>query len=168
MTRRDFFLKWLFYGTATLLLIALQHLVLNHLEIRGVHPYILPLLAIMPAILENRQESLFFAVLLGVVFDLTAAAPLPIFYAPVFLAVTALTSLISGRAILSGYLCALLCGLLTMVITGLCYILALSFSGGLPAFSAFSLMGWELLLSLPAAPLIFPIYQKIYRRIRNE
>lgn len=168
MTRRDFFLKWLFYSCATLALIALQHLLLNPLEFRGVHPFILPLLAVMPAILESRQESLFFAAALGLVCDLTAVTSVPIFYTLVFLAAALLTSLISRRLIMPGFLCAFLCGLLAMTLNGLLYILFLTFSQGLSAAAAFPLLGWELLLSVPAAPLIFPLYRKIYRRIRNE
>lgn len=168
MTRRDFFLKWLFYSCLTLLLIAVQHLLLNHLEVQGIHPFILPLLAVMPAIWESRQESLFFAVALGLLCDLTADAPIPIFYTLVFLAAALLTSLIARRLIMPGFLCAFLCGALAMFLNDLFYLLLLTFSQGSSAAAALLLMGQEFLLSIPLAPLISPFYRKIYRRIRNE
>lgn len=167
MTRRDFLLKWLFYGCATLLLIAIQHLLLNRWQIQGVHPFILPLLAVIPATLESRQESLFYAIALGLICDLTAAAPVPGFYTATFLFSALVTSQIAGKLIMPGFLCAFLCGLLALTLTSLLQIL-FAISRGSDAATVFSLMGWELLLSAPASVLIFPIYRKIYRMIRNE
>lgn len=167
MTRRDFFLKWLFYGCATLLMIALQHLLLNRWQVQGVHPFVLPILAIMPATLESRQESIFYAIALGLICDLTAADPVPGFYTAIFLFSALVTSQIAGKLIMPGFLCAFLCGLLALIFTNLLHIL-FAFSRGASAATAFSLMGWELLLSAPLSVLIFPLYRKIYRRIRNE
>jgi len=167
MTRRDFLFKWLFYSCATLTFIALQHLLLNRLEVWGVHPFLLPILAVLPATLESRQESIFYAIALGLICDLRTAAPIPIFYTMVFLLAALLTSQIAGRLIMPGFLCAFLCGLLALVLCNLLQFL-LTFSQGYPAATALHLMGREVLLSAPAAVLIFPVYRKIFRRIRNE
>ena len=54
MTQRDIFYKWLFYALVGVLWAVIQQLVLNRLDFwGGVHPFVLPLVPVMVAILEN-------------------------------------------------------------------------------------------------------------------
>ena len=169
MTQRDYFYKWLFYALVGLLWVAVQQLVLNRLDFwGGVHPFALPLIPVMAAILERRMESAFFAVGVGLFCDLLLPGVIPCFYTLAFLAAALLCGLIAGRVIVPGFLCAFVCSTLTLVLTDLLLLLFLFPTTQFTATDAFSLMGRELLLSLPFAPLVFLTYRKIWRLIHNE
>lgn len=168
MTRRDLTIKWGFFSTASLFFIALQQLLLNHLEVWGVHPYLLPLLPAMAVILEGQKESAFFAVGLGLFCDLLSPAVIPCFYTIAFLACSLLAGALAARVIMPGFLCSFLCGALAMVVTDLLQILFFTFDGSFSFHSAFLLMGKELLLSIAAAPVVFFVFRKISRRLHNE
>ena len=45
MTRRMLTIKWVFYSLWTLLFLLAQQLVLPHIRVWGVHPFLLPVLA---------------------------------------------------------------------------------------------------------------------------
>ena len=169
MTQRDIFYKWLFYALAGVLWACLQQLVLNRLDFwGGVHPFVLPLVPVMAAILENRAESAFFAVGAGLFCDLLLPGVIPGFYTLAFLAAALLCGLIAGRVILPGFLCAFVCSVVSLVLTDLLLLVFLFPSTHFTAADAFSLMGRELLLSLPFAPLLFVTYHKVWRLIHNE
>lgn len=168
MTRRDLTIKWAFFSTAALAFIALQQLVLNHLEVWGVHPYLLPMLPAMAVILEGQKESAFFAVGLGLFCDLLSPAVIPCFYTIAFLTCSLLSGLLAGRVIMPGFLCAFVCGALSMAITDLLRMLFFTFYNSFSFAHAFALMGKELLLSVAAAPMIFLVFRKISRLLHNE
>lgn len=168
MTQRDLTIKWAFFSCAALFFIALQQLVLNHLEIWGVHPYLLPMLPAMAVILEGQKESAFFAVGLGLFCDLLSPAVIPCFYTIAFLVCSLLCGLLAGRVIMPGFLCSFVCGALAMVMTNLLQMLFFTFYGSFSFTDALLLMGKELLLSIAAAPLIFLVFRRISRRLHNE
>lgn len=169
MNQRDLFYKWLFYSLAALIWMMLQQLLLNHLALwGGIHPFVLPMVPVMAAILESRQESAFFAIGAGLLCDLLMPGAIPCFYTVAFLLSALLSGLIAGRVIMPGFLCAFVCSVLAMVLTNLLHILLLTYSTSFALADAFALLGRELLLSLPFSPLLFLTSRKIYRRIRNE
>lgn len=169
MTQRDIFYKWLFYALAGVLWAVLQQLILNRLDFwGGVHPFVLPLVPVMVAILEKRTDSAFFAVGAGLFCDLLLPGVIPCFYTLVFLAAALLCGLIAGRIIVPGFLCAFVCSVVSLVLTDLLLLLFLFPSTHFAAADAFSLMGRELLLSLPFAPVLFATYHRIWRLIHNE
>ena len=49
MTRRMITIKWVFYSLWTLLFLLAQQLVLPHIRLWGVHPFLLPVLAAVAA-----------------------------------------------------------------------------------------------------------------------
>ena len=167
MTRRDLTIKWVLFSLASLGFIALQQLLLNRWEIWGVHPYLLPMLPVMSVILEGQKESAFFAVGLGLFCDLLSPAIIPCFYTIAFLACSLLAGVVAGRMIMPGFLCAFVCGALSMVVTDLLHMLFLTFYSSFPLSAAFALMGKELLLSILAAPVIFLLFRKISRALHN-
>ena len=168
MTRRDLTIKWAFFGTAALAFIILQQMLLNHLELRGVHPYLLPMLPAMAVILEGQKESAFFAVALGLLCDLLSPAVIPCFYTVAFLLCSLLSGLLAGRVIMPGILCAFVCGALSLVVTDFLQILFLTFYSTFSFSDALLLSGLELLLSIPAAPVIFLVFRRISRMLHNE
>ena len=168
MSRRDLTIKWAFFSVAALAFIALQQLLLNRLEVWGIHPYLLPMLPVMAVILEGQKESSFFAVGLGFFCDLLSPAIIPCFYTIAFLACSLLAGIIAGRVIMPGFLCAFVCGAMAMVVTDLLRMLFLTFYGNFSLSVSFTLMAKELLLSIAAAPVIFFVFQKISRLLHNE
>ncbi|MBE6919113.1 MAG: hypothetical protein E7469_05480 [Ruminococcaceae bacterium] len=168
MTQRDLFYKWLFYSLVGLFWVFLQQMVLNRLDIwNGVHPFVLPLLPTIAATLERRQESAFFAIGAGLFCDLLMPGVFPCFYTLAFLSSALLAGLIAGRVIMPGFLCAFVCSVLALVLTDLLLMLFLNISTDFSAAVALSLMGQELLLTLPFSPLVFLTLRKVWRLIRN-
>ena len=53
MTRRMLTIKWVFYSLWTLLFLLVQQLVLPHIRIWGVHPFLLPMLSAVAASFEG-------------------------------------------------------------------------------------------------------------------
>ena len=74
----------------------------------------------------------------------------------------------AGRVIMSGVLCAFVCGTLALVVTDLLMIVILINKTSFALTDALLLSGKELLLSVAAAPLIFLVYRKISRRMHNS
>lgn len=169
MTRRDLFYKWLFYSLTALLWLVIQHALLNTLDFwSGVHPFVLPMLPAMTAILEKRQESTLFSVCAGLFCDLLMPGPIPCFYTLAFLAITLLCAVIAARVIVTGFLCAVVCSVLALALSSALQILFLAPSLDFSAATGLSLAGRELLLSLPFSPLLFLSFRFVWRLIRNE
>ena len=59
MTRRNFAIKWLLYGLATLLFVVLQSLLLNHITLWGIHPFLLPLIVALATMWEGNEGVVF-------------------------------------------------------------------------------------------------------------
>ncbi len=168
MNQRDLFFKWLFYSATALLFLLIQGLILNRLSLWGyTHPFLPPLLAIMPSTLENRDESVLFAVVFGFFSDLLMPGPVPGFYTVVFLAAAVLCGLIAGRLLMPGFLCAVVCSAIGLLTCSLMYILTALSHPSIALPDALRLMGRELLLTLPFSPAIFWLDRKIYLRMRD-
>ena len=164
MNRRDFIIKWLFYSLATLLFVLIQGFLLNRLPLwGGIHPFLLPMLAVMPSLMEPRDEGLVFAVVFGFICDLILPASMPVTYLISFLAAALLGSLISTR-MQSGLPNALLCCFLSLFLCDLLqYVTAPRHA--IPPLTALSIFGRELVLSLPFSPLIYWLDRKICLRM---
>ena len=117
MTRRAILLKWILYCLCALALALLQGLVLVYVRVWGVHPFLLPAIAVIPATLERNEQALLYAVFFGLACDLLSpVAGLPCFYALAFLLGAAAAWLLSGQVIMAGMVCSL-------VVTGVCMLL---------------------------------------------
>ncbi len=168
MNQRDMFFKWLFYSAAALLFLLLQGLVLDRLPLwQGIHPYLPPLIAIIPAVLESRQESTFFAIGVGMVMDLLTPTPFSAFYTLVFAAAALLTQQIAKRVIVPGYICALLCGALAQFLTHCGRFLLMGVYSRHVILAMLAMAGRELVLTLPWTFPCFWLGLKIYRRMRD-
>ena len=169
MSQRDLFYKWLFYSLLGLLWLSLQQLLLNRLSLwGGIHPFILPMVPAMIAILERRQESAFYATCAGLLCDLLFPGSFPGLYTLTFLVIILLTGVIARRLILPGFLCAFVCSVFALLLSSGFHLLFLSASANFTFSSALSLTARELLLSLPLFPLLFLSFRKIRRLIHNN
>ena len=169
MTQRDIFYKWLFYALLGLAWMAVQQMLLNSLDFwGGVHPFVLPLIPIMIAILEKRHESVFFALIAGLICDLLIPGAIPCFYALTFLLSALLSGLIAGRVIMPSHLCAFVCSIPCIALINLLQGLFLLPTSSVSTTDILWLSGRELLLTLPFTPLFFLTFRKVRRLIRYE
>ena len=74
--------KWAVYALATLLFFALQGLVLDHVRVWGLTPFLYPILPAVEAMYEGPRRGPVFGLCLGVVCDLLLPAPFSGFFTP--------------------------------------------------------------------------------------
>ena len=65
MPKSYIFRKWAVYGLGTLALFALQYLVLNHIEVWGVRPFLYPMLPAVVSSYEGLRRGSVFSLVLG-------------------------------------------------------------------------------------------------------
>ena len=167
MSQRKFVFYWFIYALAALLLVFLQSLLLSHLQIGGVHPFILPCIAGMTAIYVSRKGGCVFAFLFGFVCDMLFAGPISCFYLLLFTLCAFGAGLLAQRFLSPGFLCSLLvCGG-SIFLTSLFQMFFLSFRSGIPFLSGINLLVLELLLSIPFVLLLHPLYSRLNRFLAN-
>lgn len=168
MKQGNLFYRWLFYALAAGALMAVQSLVLNGIRLRGVHPFLPPVLVGAVSACEDRQESLCASAVFGLLCDLLLPAVIPCFYTLTFAAAALLAGLIARRVMVPGLLCSAASALLALLLHGILYALFLSYGHTVSFSAAAGLIGKELILSLP---LILPLYlllRPIHLRFRLE
>jgi rod shape-determining protein MreD len=165
LNQRDMFFKWLYYAGATLLLVLVQSLVLNRICVWGVHPFLPPLIAAITAMLEGPGEGAAFAGVFGLLCDLTMPGIIPCFYTLAFLAAALLAAVIAKRFLSQGFLCAVLCAALALVITDLLHTVLLTFRQGVELSAALSLTGREAAVTVVLSPLVYLLLRSVHNRI---
>ena len=158
MTRRAMIQKWILYGLCALALVLAEGLLLVRVEFWGVHPFLLPAIAVIPVTLERDEAALLFSVFFGLVCDLLSpVAGLPCFYTLAFLLSGALAWLLSGRVVAAG----LVCSLAATTVCSLLHLAVLAGSQPVDASAAAMLAGKEALLSLPLTVLAHYPFRKV-------
>ena len=150
MTRRAMIQKWILYGLCALALVLAEGLLLVRVEFWGVHPFLLPAIAVIPVTLERDEAALLFSVFFGLVCDLLSPVTgLPCFYTLAFLLSGALAWLLSGRLVAAGLVCSLAATAVSLAVCSLLHLAVLAGSQPVDASAAAMLAGKEALLSLP-------------------
>lgn len=165
LNQRDMFFKWLYYAGATLLLVLVQSLVLNRICVWGVHPFLPPLIAAITAMLEGPGEGAAFAGVFGLLCDLTMPGIIPCFYTLAFLAAALLAAVIAKWFLSQGFLCAVLCAALALLVTDLLHTLLLTFRQGVELTAALSLTGREAAVTVVLSPLVYLLLRSVHNRI---
>ena len=169
MTRRATAIKWICYCLGALVLVLVQSAVLVHVRIWGVHPFILPAIAVIPATLERGEQGLLYGAFFGLACDLlTPVAGMPCFYFLVFLLGAAAAWLLSGQVIMAGVVCSLVVTGVCMLLCGLLHMAVLAGHSGAGLTAAGLLLGRELLVSLPFAAAAHPLFRWAQRRALSE
>lgn len=162
------FYRWLFYGLAAGLGLIVQGLVLNHLRLWGIHPFLPPVLTAVAAAQEERQEGLCAAAIFGLICDLTMSPVIPCFYILTFSATAFLAGLIAKRLIVPGFFCDVVCAVAGILVNGIFHALFLTYRGVGALGAAAAITGSELLLTLPLIPLVYLLYLPIHRRFQAD
>lgn len=168
MNRRVMLFKWLFYALTSLLLILLQSTALNHVRILGAHPFLFPALAAMVATLESPREGAVFGLVLGALCDLTLTGPIPCFYAVAFFLIALATVWVSGKLSVSDLPRCVICGALGILLCGLFQTPFVCYRHGAPFAAALRLMGRELAATIWLLPLVYLLFHRISRRMRQD
>ena len=156
--------KWAVYGLATLLLFAVQSLVLNNIRVFRLTPFLYPMLPAIAAMYEGSRRGPVFALVLGVVCDLLLFTPSPGFYTVVFPLVALFSAIIAENFFAPGVLCGLFVSAGGLLLTGAFRVLAQILSGGGHlALMAQTALG-ETLLTMPALLVVLPVYRVVHRR----
>ena len=99
MTRRAVVRKWILYCLCALLLVLVQNMVLVYVRIGGVHPFLLPALALIPVTLERSGPSLLYALFFGLACDLLIPSGVFVcFYCLTFFTAAILRGCCRGRS----------------------------------------------------------------------
>lgn len=161
MTRRAMIQKWILYGLCALALVLAEGLLLVRVEFWGVHPFLLPAIAVIPVTLERDEAALLFSVSFGLVCDLLSPVTgLPCFYTLAFFLSGALAWLLSGRVV-AGLVCSLAATTVSLAVCSLLHLAVLAGSQPVDASAAAVLAGKEALLSLPLTVLAHYPFRKV-------
>lgn len=161
MTRRAMIQKWILYGLCALALVLAEGLLLVRVEFWGVHPFLLPAIAVIPVTLERDEAALLFSVFFGLVCDLLSPVTgLPCFYTLAFLLSGALAWLL-GRLVAAGLVCSLAATAVSLAVCSLLHLAVLAGSQPVDASAAAMLAGKEALLSLPLTVLAHYPFRRV-------
>jgi rod shape-determining protein MreD len=168
MNSQNFVRKWLCYTLIGLGCLVLQSMVCNYLRIWGVHPVLLPILVCTVASYEPDRGGLTFALIAGVLADLTTTTAIPCFYTVTFV-LGALTAFAVGHNLVRhGFLRALISSVAGLLIADLLYTVILIYRSSATFLGALSLSGREIAVSLPFALLLAWLVGKPCRKYRTE
>ena len=160
--------KWTVYSLATLLLFALQHLILNHIDLLGATPFLYPMLPALVASYEGLRRGSVFSLVLGVVCDLLIVGPFDGFYTVIFTLIGIFAALIGENVFSPGWLCGFVVSLMGLGLTAAARLLLFLLSGELRPILMGRLAIAECLITLPALLLALPVYRWIHRRCAVE
>ena len=169
MTRRAVVRKWILYCLCALVLVLVQNMVLVYVRIVGVHPFLLPALALIPVTLERSGPSLLYALFFGLACDLLIPSGVFVcFYCLKFFVAAILARLLSVQVIAAGLFCSLAVSAVGLLLCGLLQIMLLTSQHGVSIGPALTLLGKELLLSLAVTPLAHFPFRKVFRLTRSD
>lgn len=160
--------KWTIYSLATCLLMVLQSLVLDHVEVMGLTPFLYPMLPAVVTIYEGGRRGPIFALALGVVCDLLLTGPFDGFFVLAFTLTALLASRVAQSLLTPNFFCGLLVSALALLLTGGLRILAQILSGGgyLELMARIAL--GEAIITFPAVLIVFPLYRTVHKRCSLE
>ena len=156
--------KWVVYGLATLLMCALQSLVLNHVKVFGLTPFLYPALPAIVAMFEGTRPGAVTGLVLGLFCDLLVPAPFRGFYSLAFPAAAAFAAGIAGRLLSRGFLCGLIVSASGLLVTCGFRMAVQVLSGGRYLDLMVRIAAGETLLTLPAALIVLPLYRAIFKK----
>lgn len=156
--------KWTVYGLATLGLAALQHLLLDHISIFGVTPFLYPILPALAASYEGLERGSRFSLVVGILCDLIVTGPFDGFYTITFTLIGLLSAGIGENLLSPGWLCGFTVSGLAMILVNAARLLVYFLSGDLHPLLMGRIALVEILITLPMLLPTLPIYRAIHNR----
>ena len=149
-------------------LFALQYLVLGHIRVLGLTPFLYPVLPAVAASYEGLRRGGFFALAVGVVCDLLLPGPFEGFFTLAFTLAALIAALIAENLLSPGFLCGLAVSALSLGITGALRLAVQALSGGGYLGLMARMVLTEALITLPAVIVVVPVYRLIHDRCASE
>ncbi|NLU23159.1 MAG: hypothetical protein GXW99_00260 [Clostridiales bacterium] len=168
MSRHDLIMKWILYSAGALCVVLIQSLILNHIRILSVHPFLIPMLAAIVASFEGPRDGCVFGLIFGVLCDVTTQPPIPCFYTLAFVLIAFLSALVAKNLIAPGFCCSLVVSAMSLLVTQLFYTLIFTYRSIGSTLGILSLMGRELLISLVLSPLLYLLFSRIHRKMKLD
>ncbi len=162
MARRKLIFYWLLYALLALFLVLVQS-PLSHLQLNGVHPFLLPCAAVLTAVYTSRKGGCIFAFLFGFLCDMLFTGAIPCFYLLVFTLCAFGAGFLSHRFLSPGFFCSLLVCAASVFFTSLFQMFFLSFRSDIPFLAGMHLLALEPALSVPFVLILHPLYSRIDR-----
>ena len=159
--------RWLLYSLAFLLCCLIQGLVMQHILLRGVFPFLYPAVVAVLAAQEGPFSGTAFGLVVGLVCDLTVDGPLPCFYTLLFPLVGLLAGLIAEGLVSAGFLCSLAATAAAFVLVDGARILLLLLSGLGDVSRALMLSLQETALTLVFVLPVHLLFAAIHRKCRD-
>ena len=156
--------KWTVYGLATIALAAAQHLVLDHITLWGVTPFLYPMLCALVASYEGLQRGSKFSLIMGLICDLLIIGPFDGFYTVTFTLIGILAGLIGENLLSPGWLCGITVSGMGLVLVNLARLLLYFLSGSLHPLLMGRIALVEILITLPMLLPSLPVYRSIHNR----
>lgn len=156
--------KWIVYAAATLLLCGVQSMVLNHIHIVGLTPFLYPILPAMVAMFEGSRQGAVFAFFFGLACDLLVPAPFQGFFVLIFPVAAFVSAGVAERLMSRGLLCGAIVSSLGLLLTDCLRLFVQVLSGGRYLGLMAQIALGEAVLTLPAVLIVLPVYRMIYRR----
>lgn len=160
--------KWLVYALATALLFAVQSLLLNHLHILGLVPFLYPVLPAVAAMYEGPRRGPIFSLCLGVVCDLLLPVPFSGFFTILFPAIAIAAAFTAENIFSPGPLCALIVSAFGLLLTGAFRVLVHLLSGGRHFLLFVETAALEAAVTLPFFLLVMVLYRGVHRRCGTD
>lgn len=164
MTTKDFFIKWLAYALALLLVWVLEAYLFSALPILGIRPMLLPLCAVAAATLEGATGGTGFGLAVGILFDaMHPGTP------GLMIVVMALLGM--GTGLLAQYVLrqdlagCLICSALALCAVDALRILGRLADGSAPLGGMLELAGKEIVWSMCFAPLVYLVFRWVFNRV---
>lgn len=164
LARNETIFKWLLYASAAFACFLLQGMLLQHLTLWGVIPFLYPLIAAIPATYEGPAAGAAFALSVGVACDLLLPGASPCLYTLTFPLVGLCAGLLSQSVLRTGALCSILSSFAAFFITGLAGCLLLWGRGKAAWSSAAYLSLREFCVTVPLSLPLTALFHAIYRR----
>ena len=160
--------KWTVYALATLALSALQRLVLDHISLWDVTPFIFPMLPALVASYEGLHRGGNFALVLGLFCDLLLAGPFAGFYTITFAVIGLLSGQIGENVMSPGWLCGFTVSAIGLALVAAARLLLFFISGELHLLLMSRIALVEIVITLPLLLIALPIYRWIHARCATD
>lgn len=168
LARNALLFKWSVYLGTMLLAVLLQTLVLEHLIIAGVFPFIYPALVAVMATYEAPLEASVYGLILGVLCDILLHAPISCLYTLLFPTTAFLCTIISKNLLKAGFLCSGVCTILSFFLSGVLYCLIFTAQGQDPWVLGMAITAQELALSFVLIVPLTLAFRFIQAQTRHE
>lgn len=163
-TRRDLIIKWSAYALASLALEFLFALLLRGVRLLGVRVFLPPLLAGVVASQEDADFGAAFALICGLLCDLTVAGTFPCVYTLSFTIAALASMALAKRVLQPGFLCSVAATLLMFLFVDALNMLALAIKARAPFAPMASLALREAIVSCLPLCAVHPVMSRLRGR----